>query len=131
VPGNRRQLQQLFQNLIGNALKYNKPGVAPEISISARPASTIEVAEHVPGALAERAYQLIEVRDNGIGFEPGHAEQIFKIFQRLHGHAEYSGTGVGLAIVRKIVENHGGAIWANSQPGEGAHFYLLLPSDRI
>jgi signal transduction histidine kinase len=74
-------------------------------------------------------YHLIEVRDNGIGFEQADAERIFNVFTRLHGNAEYRGTGVGLSIAQKIVENHGGYIWAQSKPGEGATFSVLLPAE--
>ncbi|RYZ62626.1 MAG: PAS domain S-box protein [Chitinophagaceae bacterium] len=128
VKGHRRQMQQLFQNLIGNAIKYHKPGMPPEVHISCRrlgPSEQILITtERPPGQ-----YNLIEVRDNGIGFEQEDADRIFKIFTRLHGNAEYSGTGVGLSIVKKVVENHNGYIWAESSPGKGAAFKILLPAE--
>ena len=105
------QLGQLFQNLIANALKFCKDG-RPEISIG---------AAHVGSAWR------IQVRDNGIGLDPAYAERIFIIFQRLHTRDEYPGTGIGLAICKKIVERHGGRIWVESQPGEGATFTISLP----
>jgi light-regulated signal transduction histidine kinase (bacteriophytochrome) len=129
IKGHRRQLQQLFQNLISNALKYSRPDVMPSVHISARrikgnnetlPITSIDSGKH---------YHLIEVSDNGIGFNQEDAERIFHVFTRLHGNAEYKGTGVGLSIVRKVVENHSGYIWAESTPGEGATFKVLLPVD--
>jgi signal transduction histidine kinase len=72
-------------------------------------------------------FHLIDVSDNGIGFEPHHAERIFQVFQRLHGRSDYQGTGIGLAIVQKVVENHKGYITAHGQPGSGATFHILLP----
>ena len=129
VLGHRRQLQQLFQNLVGNALKYNKPGVPPHITVSSSTVQGGNVLSTLPPEAAQKTFHLIEVTDNGIGFEPQYAEQIFEMFQRLHGKAEYSGTGVGLAIARKVVQNHGGYIWASSQPGEGATFSVLLPAE--
>lgn len=125
VLGNRRHLQQLFQNLISNALKYSKPGVPPEISIKVN-----KVIGHprVSAAFSEDPYYLFEVQDNGIGFEQQYADHIFKMFQRLHGRTEYSGTGVGLSIVRKVVENHNGFIWAEGREGEGAKFSVVLPA---
>lgn len=128
VKGHRRQLQQLFQNLISNALKYNKPGLPPEIHVHSRLANAHDL-EQVTGENGNKAYYLIEVRDNGIGFDPAEAERIFNIFTRLHGNAEYKGTGVGLSIARKVVENHDGYIWAESQPDEGAVFKILLPAE--
>jgi signal transduction histidine kinase len=116
VQGYRRQLQQLFQNLISNALKYSKADTAPQIHISAS-----EVLEH------GRQYHLIEIKDNGIGFEQEYGEKIFQMFTRLHGKAEYSGTGVGLSIVKKVVENHHGFIEVESAVGEGSVFKIYLP----
>jgi PAS domain S-box-containing protein len=127
VIGYRRQLQQLFQNLVGNALKYSKPDVPPVIQISATVVTGRATADKVLPDQLDQSFHLIEVRDNGIGFEQQYEEQIFGMFQRLHGKAEYSGTGVGLSIVRKVVENHNGYIWAESQPGKGTSFKLLLP----
>jgi two-component system, LuxR family, sensor kinase FixL len=111
------QMRQLFQNLIGNALKFHKPGSAPLIEISG------EVNK------GERDHH-IRVKDNGIGFDQKYSEKIFNIFQRLNG-AEYEGTGIGLAICRKVVERHGGKIKASSKPGEGAVFEITLPLHQI
>ena len=127
VQGNRRQIQQLFYNLIGNALKYNKPDIAPIIIISATVIKGSDAPIDISESDSNTPYHLIEVRDNGIGFEQQYANKIFKMFQRLHGKGQYSGTGVGLAIVRKVVENHKGHIWAESTPGEGAIFKVLIP----
>jgi light-regulated signal transduction histidine kinase (bacteriophytochrome) len=110
------QIRRLFQNLIGNALKFYKPGVPPLIEVNGSitrfpQASTITIT----------------VKDNGIGFEEKYAERIFQPFQRLHGKDEYEGTGLGLSICQKIVERHHGKITAHSQPGEGSLFQICLP----
>jgi PAS domain S-box-containing protein len=128
LKGHRRQLEQLFQNLITNALKFSKPGVAPEIRINA----SVQKGESIAGFRISpdsknKLYHLITVADNGIGFEQEYADKIFKMFQRLHGKAEYDGTGIGLAIARKVVENHHGFIITESKLGEGATFKILLP----
>jgi signal transduction histidine kinase len=127
ILGHRRQIQQLFHNLISNALKYSKPDIAPEIFIESRIVKGTDVDIHLSPDLLPQRFHLIEVKDNGIGFEQEYAEKIFEIFQRLHGKAEYSGTGVGLSIARKVVENHNGYIWAKSEVGIGTTFSVLLP----
>ena len=128
IKGNSRQLQQLFQNLISNALKFGKPGTPPQIRICCHAVSGSEIPLNLPEEIKNRPYNLIEITDNGIGFEQQNAEKIFKMFQRLHGKTEYAGTGIGLSIVRKVVQNHNGYIWAVSLPGEGASFKILLPA---
>ena len=123
------QLQQLFQNLIANALKFTHAEIPPEIEINgyAKYGHELSVAEARPNQL----YSIIEIKDNGIGFEKEDAEKIFDIFHRLHSRNEYSGTGIGLAICKKIVENHSGFILANSEPGNGAVFTVILPKRQI
>lgn len=127
VKGNRRQLQQLFQNLISNALKYSKPGAPPEVHISSKTIQAREVRPDLAASVGDKLYYFIEVRDNGIGFEQKDAERIFNVFTRLHGNTEYRGSGVGLSIAQKVVENHNGFIWAESEPGKGSSFKVLLP----
>jgi signal transduction histidine kinase len=113
--------------VIGNALKYSRPGIPPRINISWRMTNGIEFLGRLPADLANHRFHLIEVSDNGIGFEPKYAEQIFKMFQRLHAKSEYSGTGVGLSIAQKVVQNHNGYIWAESELGKGSTFKVLFP----
>lgn len=120
------QLGQVFQNLIGNALKFNQPGVPPEVAVSAVPLADLP-ADAVPPPPGWDGWR-ITVADNGIGFEPEHGERIFELFQRLHGRTKYEGTGLGLAIAKKIVSRHGGAIHAVSRPGEGAQFMIDWPN---
>jgi len=118
--GDRGQMAQLFQNLIGNGIKFRKPDEKPVVKIDSEPHTLANGA----------AGWQISVEDNGIGFDEKYQERIFQIFQRLHGRNEYEGTGIGLAICRKIVDRHGGAITANSQPGAGARFIIALPQHR-
>ncbi|MBB1287273.1 PAS domain S-box protein [Flavisolibacter sp. BT320] len=127
VKGDHRQLRQLFQNLISNALKYHKKELPPQVQISSKRVKGIETNTYIKGERKNDSFYLIEVKDNGIGFDPDDADRIFRLFQRLHGRSDYEGTGVGLAIVQKVVENHNGYIWAESKPGEGATFNVLLP----
>jgi two-component system, LuxR family, sensor kinase FixL len=113
------QMRQLFQNLIGNALKFRREGVAPSVHVTGR----VENREGV-------AVAIVEVRDNGIGFDDRYNERIFQVFQRLHGKSEFEGTGIGLAICKKIVERHDGRIHARSRPGEGSVFIMEFPFAR-
>ncbi|MGZ3838196.1 MAG: PAS domain-containing sensor histidine kinase [Flavisolibacter sp.] len=129
IKGNGRQLQQLFQNLVSNALKYSKKDVAPFVQIASRVVRGNNERADLPAKEGSRLYHLIEVKDNGIGFDQADAERIFNIFTRLHGNAEYRGSGVGLSMVRKVVENYQGYVWAESQPGEGSTFKVMLPED--
>jgi light-regulated signal transduction histidine kinase (bacteriophytochrome) len=110
----KRQMIQLFQNLIGNAIKFKKPDEPPKIHIKARKDKNRN--EHV-----------FSVRDNGIGMDQQYAERIFIIFQRLHTQDEYEGTGIGLAVSKRIVERHGGHIWVESEPSTGSTFYFTIP----
>ena len=112
ISGNSRQLKQLFENIISNSLKYSRPDVSPQISISAE--------------ICNNNVQLSFI-DNGIGFEQKYMHKMFDIFQRLHGREKYSGTGIGLAICKKIANMHNGTITATGNPGNGAIFMVTLP----
>jgi len=129
IEGHRRQLQQLFENLLGNALKYSKPDVDPEVRLTSTLIKGSQSELQLTGHIGEKLFHQIEISDNGIGFEDSDAERIFNVFTRLHGMAVYKGTGVGLSIVRKVAENHGGFVWAESKPDRGATFKLLLPAN--
>jgi signal transduction histidine kinase len=115
VQGDELQLQQLFQNLLSNAIKYRNPDEPPRVYVQ---------------AIQQGSHWEFAVRDNGIGIAPRHHDRIFQIFQRLHTRQESSGTGIGLAICRKIVERHGGRIWVDSELGEGSTFRFTLPASR-
>jgi len=119
VDADPMQMRQLIQNLVGNALKFRQVGTPPVITISSQP-----ISGHENGRA--EACQIV-VKDNGIGFDEKYTDKIFAVFQRLHGRAEYEGSGVGLAICRKIVERHNGRITARSTPGEGASFAFTIP----
>ncbi|HRH41931.1 MAG TPA: PAS domain S-box protein [Pyrinomonadaceae bacterium] len=116
------QMRQLMQNLVGNALKFRRPDVAPVIKISGNLPNTHESISNTHGNLCQ-----ITVVDNGIGFEEKYLDRIFTVFQRLHGRGEYEGSGVGLAVCRKIVERHNGSVTAQSATNEGAAFIITLP----
>jgi light-regulated signal transduction histidine kinase (bacteriophytochrome) len=107
-------IRNVFQNLIGNAVKFRAEGRHPEVRIGAR---------------QEGGEWLFHVKDNGIGIDPTQADRLFNLFQRLHSREEYPGTGIGLAICKKIVERHGGRIWVESEQGKGATFWFSLPVD--
>jgi signal transduction histidine kinase len=113
VKGDTTQLTQLFQNLIGNAIKF-RTNIRPEIHI---------------GVKRQADEWIFSVKDNGVGLDPKDAERIFMIFQRLHSRDEYEGTGIGLAVCKSIVERHGGRIWVESKPGEGSNFLFTLPAE--
>ncbi len=134
VLGDGSQLGQLFQNLLSNALKFRRTDqtgvpVAPRIEVKASWVAADHLPEGIKLSRGGMAYYRIDVVDNGVGFEEKYLDRIFQVFQRLHGKSAYSGTGIGLAICAKVVANHGGAITARSQPGEGATFSVYLPSD--
>ncbi len=107
------QLVQLFQNCISNAIKFHHPGIQPHVHV---------------GAQRQGDEWILSFCDNGIGIEPQYFERIFSVFQRLHGHGSYPGTGIGLAICKKIVEHHNGRVWVESEPGNGTTFYFAFPS---
>jgi PAS domain S-box-containing protein len=112
IYADQEQITKMFQNLIGNAIKFHKPGVAPTVHISAK---------------QDKNNWIFSVSDNGIGIRQEYADRIFKIFQRLHTRDEYPGTGIGLAICKRIAEQHGGTIWIESVPGSGSTFYFTIP----
>lgn len=120
------QFRQLFQNLIANSLKFVRDGVQPVIVISCSAVTEEELSLYQLNK--SRPYLKLVFSDNGIGFENEYAQKIFAIFQRLHGRSEYEGSGIGLAICKKIVEHHGGVIFANGRPDAGATFTLILPA---
>jgi light-regulated signal transduction histidine kinase (bacteriophytochrome) len=117
------QMRQLLQNLIGNGLKFHRKGEPPVVRVSAEIIDTPDGHGRTrPGGTCR-----LSVADNGIGFDEKYLDRVFTIFQRLHGRGEYEGTGIGLAVCRKIVERHGGTITARSSPGRGATFIVTMP----
>jgi PAS domain S-box-containing protein len=129
IEGISLQLNQLFSNLVNNSLKFSRAGVPPQLIIRATAASEADIAAY-PELIPGKRYCVITFQDNGIGFKQEHAEKIFKIFQRLHSKDDYSGTGIGLALCKKIVMNHHGAIDAVAMLNEGAMFKVILPYEQ-
>jgi light-regulated signal transduction histidine kinase (bacteriophytochrome) len=115
VLADQAQLAQVFQNLVANGIKFRRADVPPQVHVSAEQADDAWV---------------FTVEDNGIGIDPEQSGRIFLIFQRLHTEEEYPGTGIGLALCKRIVERHGGRIWVESEPGAGARFRFTLPMER-
>ena len=124
ITGNYIQLGQLFSNLISNSLKFSN--TKPVINITSKVVDKKQIP-NAPGTLSEGKYNQISFEDNGIGFEQKYDNVIFSLFQRLHGKQDYAGTGIGLALCKKVVENHAGTINANSSLGKGARFDVYLP----
>jgi light-regulated signal transduction histidine kinase (bacteriophytochrome) len=118
IEADATQMRQLLQNLIGNALKFQPPNAKPKVQVH---------SEVVSGNRSNESVCVLTVKDNGIGFEERYMDKIFAVFQRLHGRQEYEGTGIGLAVCRRIVDRHKGTITAKSAPGEGATFIVRLP----
>jgi two-component system, LuxR family, sensor kinase FixL len=121
------QMRQLFQNLFSNALKFRPPDRTPQVTVRA---DHLDYEGRPAGPGRGGVLARIRVSDNGIGFEPEHAERIFELFQRLHGRDRYEGTGIGLGVCRRIANRHGGSIVAEGRPGEGAIFTLILPLEQ-
>ena len=113
VPGDDVQLTELLQNLIANAIKFHRADEPPRIHVSAE---------------QQHGEWVFSVKDNGIGIESRHVDRLFKVFSRLHAPDEYPGTGIGLAVCKRIVERHGGRIWVESEPGKGSTFYFTIPA---
>ncbi|HUK90822.1 MAG TPA: PAS domain S-box protein, partial [Blastocatellia bacterium] len=124
IEADQTQMRQLFQNIIGNALKFRRQGVAPNVRVKCA-VGCGEGNGHAPESSADVCR--ISIEDNGIGFDKKHADRIFSPFQRLHGRGEYEGTGIGLAVCKRIIERHSGHIAAESAPGAGSTFIVTLP----
>jgi signal transduction histidine kinase len=127
IQGVSSQLEHLFANLISNALKFLRPAVQPLLRIQAKSIDGIAYRELIAG----RRYFEITVEDNGIGFDEKYLDHIFKVFQRLHGKSEFEGTGIGLAICKRVVVYHHGFITAHSQPNQGTTFVIVLPESQL
>jgi hypothetical protein len=121
-------MKQLFDNLISNSIKFRKAGIQPQITIRSQKLSKKQKEQwHLDN---NKLYYRIDFADNGIGFEPEYSERIFQIFQRLHGRSEYPGSGIGLAICKKIADQHKGLIYATGEPEKGATFTVVLPESQ-
>lgn len=125
IEASMSQMKQLFNNVVNNAIKFRRPDLQPEISVHSYTLSSEEKVQHK--LHADKEYVGLRFCDNGIGFEPEYATRIFQIFQRLHGKSEYPGSGIGLAICKKITDHHNGIIFAENMSGKGACFTIILP----
>jgi light-regulated signal transduction histidine kinase (bacteriophytochrome) len=112
--GDRSLLEQVWSNLLANAIKFSSQKENPLVEV---------------GGIVEQSENIYFVRDNGAGFDPRYRDKLFGVFQRLHDESEFPGTGVGLALVHRIITRHGGRVWADSQPGDGATFHFSLPKE--
>jgi len=121
-------IRQVFYNLVSNALKFRKPSISPLIKISAEKIEMGDIRFPAPTSV-DSSYHKISISDNGIGFDVKYANDIFVVFKRLNSYHEYNGSGVGLAICKKIIENHNGFIIAESKVGEGSTFTIALPEN--
>jgi signal transduction histidine kinase len=125
------QFRQLMLNLIGNSIKFSRPNVPLKITVQSKVERGDQIVDRYQGAIyrlvPDKLYTHITIVDNGIGFEPQFNERIFEVFQRLHGNDQYTGTGIGLSIVKKIVENHNGIITAHGDMNKGARFDIYIP----
>ncbi len=126
IDADASQLGQVFMNLLSNSIKFRQADIAPKISITCDEDDAYRIDPE-----DDRDWIRITYTDNGIGFDPQYTDKIFNLFQRLHGRDEYTGTGIGLALCRKIVERHGGRISAESSPGAGTRFYIVLPTTQL
>jgi len=120
------EMNQLFYNLIDNALKFSNPSRPPHIAIRCKKMPAESVAEYIALPKPDKTYYDISVRDNGIGFNVQYAEQILKVFKRLHPKDLYPGSGIGLSLCRSILANHEGAMFIESMPGEGSAFHIVI-----
>jgi PAS domain S-box-containing protein len=123
------EMKQLFGNLLSNGIKFRKQGTSPVITVNAHKATKVEKIQY--RLKMDEPYYVLDIKDNGIGFEQEYAEKIFQIFQRLHGKSEYPGSGIGLAICKRIIDNHNGSINAMSTPFQGATFTITLPQKQF
>jgi light-regulated signal transduction histidine kinase (bacteriophytochrome) len=120
------QMNQLFYNLLSNALKFVRPDIAPEIVIDAQVMDHEEVGQYISSPLLYSNYYRITFSDNGIGFDPKYAEQIFEVFKRLHGRHAYPGSGIGLALCKRIITNHNGHVYVQSEVNRGTAFHIIM-----
>ncbi len=127
IKGEKIQIKRLLQNLINNAIKFHKPDQKPVVNINSQLVKHTQIEKELGLSLPDVPYVRIVIKDNGIGFEEQYAEKVFNIFQRLHGRMEFEGTGIGLAICRKIIMNHNGYITVQSKVDVGSEFVIVLP----